>query len=129
MLITTERSHLQDILQMPKQTPLVSSLCRHPVNPLIPLLLGSKDIQHFHFYFKSNQICCTYHGSYKRDVVNEGRHNCRHPQDENDAHQILVRWRNELDTITWILHFYKKIPICTYFDYLHQLLTNESEQS
>ena len=51
-LITTERSHLPDILQMPKQTPLVSSLCKHPVSLPIPLSLGSNEIEHFHFFSK-----------------------------------------------------------------------------
>ena len=36
--------YLQDTLQMPKQTPLASSLCRHPANQPVPLSLGSDEI-------------------------------------------------------------------------------------
>ena len=61
-------AHLQDILQMPKQKPLASNLCRHQVRPLIPLSPGSVCIEHcvenklthpvLHLPWQSQKECC-----------------------------------------------------------------------
>ena len=45
MCVTRRKTaYLQDTLQMPKPTPLASSLCRHPANQPVRLSLGSDEI-------------------------------------------------------------------------------------
>ena len=72
---------------MPRSKPLASSPHRHLVSLPKSLSLGSVGMW---LDFTDVALGLAYHGSHKRNVVNKGRHNSRHPQDENDGNKILI---------------------------------------